>query len=90
MHLDDEGEAFNHRVSRHLAALELDGLAALEPGLQGMPLRQDQLQYKAGAPLRYPYYPHDTVVSLVAVLKDSRLAEIAVYGQERPSAFLVP
>ena len=38
--------------------------------------------YEAGDPLRHATFPHDTVVSLVAVLKDGRSAEMAVYGRE--------
>ncbi|MBD2751100.1 Crp/Fnr family transcriptional regulator [Microvirga sp. BT688] len=72
----------NHRVNRLLAALELDDFAALEPHLQGVVLKQDQVLYEIGAPLRHAYFPHDTVVSLVAVLKDGRSAEMAVYGCE--------
>jgi CRP-like cAMP-binding protein len=38
--------------------------------------------YEAGDPLHHATFPHDTVVSLVAVLKDGRSAEMAVYGRE--------
>jgi CRP-like cAMP-binding protein len=72
----------NHRTNRLLAALEPDDFAALEPHLQGVMLKQDQVLYEMGAPLRHAYFPHDTVVSLVAVLKDGRSAEMAVYGCE--------
>jgi CRP-like cAMP-binding protein len=72
----------HHRVNRLLTALEPDDFAALEPHLHGVSLQQDQVQYEAGAPLRHAYFPHDTVVSLVAVLKDGRSAEMAVYGRE--------
>ncbi len=72
----------NHRANRLLAALETDDFAALEPHLHAVSLRQDQVLYEAGDPLRHAYFPHDTVVSLVAVLKDGRSAEMAVYGRE--------
>ena len=72
----------NHRANRLLAALEPDDFAALEPHLQGVNLRQDQVLYEAGDPLRHATFPHNTVVSLVAVLKDGRSAEMAVYGRE--------
>jgi CRP-like cAMP-binding protein len=72
----------NHRMNRLLAALEPDDFAALEPHLHGVSLRQDQVLYEAGDPLRHATFPHDTVVSLVAVLKDGRSAEMAVYGRE--------
>lgn len=72
----------NHRANRLLAALEPDDFAAIEPHLHGVILRQDQVLYEAGDPLRHATFPHDTVVSLVAVLKDGRSAEMAVYGRE--------
>jgi CRP-like cAMP-binding protein len=62
--------------------LDLDDFAALEPHLYGISLQQDQVLYEAGDPLRHAYFPHDTIVSLVAVLKDGRSAEMAVYGRE--------
>jgi len=72
----------NHRMNRLLAALEPDDFAALEPHLHGVSLQQDQVLYEAGDPLRHAYFPHDMVVSLVAVLTDGRSAEMAVYGRE--------
>jgi CRP-like cAMP-binding protein len=72
----------NHRANRLLAALAPDDFATLEPHLEAVSLRQDQVLYEAGDPLRHAYFPHDTVVSLVAVLKDGRSAEMAVYGRE--------
>jgi CRP-like cAMP-binding protein len=72
----------NHRANRLLAALEPDDFAALEPHLEMAALQQDQVLYEAGDPLRHAYFPHNTVVSLVAVLKDGRSAEMAVYGRE--------
>jgi CRP-like cAMP-binding protein len=71
-----------HRANRLLAALEPNDFAALEPHLHGICLQQDPVLYEAGDPLRHAYFPHDTVVSLVAVLKDGRSAEMAVYGRE--------
>ncbi|QRM34739.1 Crp/Fnr family transcriptional regulator [Microvirga sp. VF16] len=72
----------DHRANRLLAALDSDDFATLEPHLHGVSLRQDQVLYEAGDPLRHAFFPHDTVVSLVAVLKDGRSAEMAVYGRE--------
>jgi CRP-like cAMP-binding protein len=72
----------NHRANRLLAALEPDDFAAMDSHLHGVNLQQDQVLYETGDPLRHAYFPHDTVVSLVAVLKDGRSAEMAVYGRE--------
>jgi CRP-like cAMP-binding protein len=72
----------DHRANRLLAALEPDDFACLEPHLQIMNLEQDQVLYEAGDTFRHAYFPHDTVVALIAVLKDGRSAEMAVYGHE--------
>ncbi|WP_244470238.1 Crp/Fnr family transcriptional regulator [Microvirga vignae] len=72
----------NHRANRLLAALEPADFACLEPHLQIINLEQDQVVHEAGDTFRYAYFPHDTVVALVAVLKDGRSAEMAVYGRE--------
>jgi len=74
--------SIDHRTNRLLAALEPDDFAILAPHLQGVLLQQDQVLYEVGDPLRHAYFPHDTIVSLVAVLKDGRSAEMAVYGRE--------
>ena len=74
--------SINHRANRLLAALEPDDFAALEPHLEAVVLQQDQVLYEAGDPLRHATFPHDTVMSLGAVLKDGRSAEMAVYGRE--------
>ncbi len=74
--------SINHRANRLLAALDPDDYAALEPYLHGVSLQQDQVLYEVGDPLRHATFPHNTVVSLVAVLKDGRSAEMAVYGRE--------
>ena len=47
-----------------------------------MLLQQDQVLYDAGDPLRHATFPHNTMISLVAVLQDGRSAEMAVYGRE--------
>jgi CRP-like cAMP-binding protein len=81
-HLLPANPPVNHRANRLLAAIEPDEFAALEPHLETVTLQQDQVLYEAGDPLRHAYFPHDVVVSLVAVLKDGRSAEMAVYGRE--------
>jgi CRP-like cAMP-binding protein len=72
----------NHRANRLLAALGPDDFAGLEPHLHEVSLQQEQVLYESGDTLRHAYFPHNTVVSLVAVMKDGRSAEMAVYGRE--------
>ena len=47
-----------------------------------MNLHRKQVLYEAGEPIRYTYFPHDVVVSLVNVLEDGRSVEVAVFGRE--------
>ena len=38
--------------------------------------------YEAGESVSHAYFPHDCVVSLVAILEDGGSAEVAVFGKE--------
>ena len=61
-----------HRANRLLAALESEDFAYLEPHLEFVNLHRKHVLYEAGEPIRYTYFPHDVVVSLVNVLEDGR------------------
>ncbi len=76
------GAKAGHRANRLLAALEPEDFAHLEPYLEIVTLPAGTVLYETGAPLRHTYFPHDVVVALVAVMKDGRSAEMAVYGHE--------
>jgi CRP-like cAMP-binding protein len=78
------GRNFNtdHRANRFLAALEPDDFASLEPHLETVILLRGTVLYEPGDPIRYTYFPNDTIVSLVDVLEDGRLAEVAMFGRE--------
>jgi hypothetical protein len=65
-------------LRRLLEALEPHDFAALEPHLLEVCLQQDHVLYESGDPLHHAYFPHDTVVSRVAVLKDDHSAKMAV------------
>jgi len=71
-----------HRANRLLAALESKDFAYLEPHLEFVNLHRKQVLYEAGEPIRYTYFPHDVVVSLVNMLEDGRSVEVAVFGRE--------
>jgi CRP-like cAMP-binding protein len=72
----------DHRANRFLAALEPDDFASLEPHLETAIQLRGTVLYEPGDPIRYTYFPHDTIVSLVDVLEDGRLAEVAMFGRE--------
>src|SRR5687767_491126 len=71
-----------HRTNRLLFALEPDDLAFLEPHLEVVSLRRGQIICETGEALHYAYFPHDAVISLVAVMENGRTAEMAVCGRE--------
>jgi CRP-like cAMP-binding protein len=72
----------DHRANRLLAALEPEDFARLEPHLEIVDLEKGQVLYEAGDTIRYTYFPHNTVVSLVNVLEDGGSVEVAVFGRE--------
>src|SRR5687767_12280025 len=57
----------DHRTNWLLAALEPGDFAALEPHLEMVELTRGQVLYEPGDPIRYAYFPHHAVVSLVNV-----------------------
>ncbi len=72
----------DHRANRLLAALDPDDFAHLEPHLEIVDLHRGQVLYETGETLLYAYLPHDTVISLVTLMKDGSSAEMAVSGRE--------
>jgi CRP-like cAMP-binding protein len=72
----------DHRANRFLAALEPDDFASLDPHLETVILLRGTVLYEPGDPIHFTYFPHDAIVSLVDVLEDGRLAEVAMFGQE--------
>jgi CRP-like cAMP-binding protein len=72
----------DHRANRLLAALEPEDFAALEPHLDVVKLKRRQVLCETGETLRYAYFPHDTVISLVAVMEDGSSAEMSICGRE--------
>ncbi|MEZ0167750.1 Crp/Fnr family transcriptional regulator [Microvirga sp. TS319] len=51
-------------------------------------LHQGQVLYEAGEPLRYTYFPHDTIIALCNIMQDGRSAEMVVYGREGATGLL--
>jgi CRP-like cAMP-binding protein len=72
----------DHRANRLLAALEPEDFAHLEPHLEIVDLQQGQVVYETDETLRYTYFPHDAMVSLVTMMEDGRSVEMAVFGRE--------
>ncbi len=78
----------DHQTNRLLAALGPQDLAGLEPHLDIVRLPKGGTVYEGGDPIRYAYFPHDAVVSLVAVMEDGATAEMAVFGSEGVFGFV--
>jgi CRP-like cAMP-binding protein len=70
------------RTNRLLAALDADDFAVLEPHLEIIDLPKGAVLYEAGETIRYTYFPHTAIVSLVEVMEDGRVAEVALFGRE--------
>jgi CRP-like cAMP-binding protein len=80
--------ASSHRDNRLLAALEPDDFTCLEPHLEVVHLKRRQVLYEIGDTIRYAYFPHNTVISLVAVMEDGSAAEMSLYGPEGVSGLV--
>ena len=72
----------DHRANRLLAAMEPEHFSRLAPHLEVTDLAGGAVLYESGDRIRYAYFPHDCVVSLMAVLEDGSSVEVAVFGQE--------
>jgi CRP-like cAMP-binding protein len=71
-----------HRSNRLLASLDSGDFACLEPHLGLVDLQRGQVIYEAGETIKYTYFPHNAVVSLVTVMLDGKSAEMATFGCE--------
>ncbi|WP_046865549.1 Crp/Fnr family transcriptional regulator [Microvirga massiliensis] len=78
----------NHRPNRLLAAMEPQDFARIEPKLDIVDLPRGKVLYESGETIQYAYFPHDMVVSLVAVMEDGASAEMAVFGCEGVFGFI--
>ncbi|QRM34118.1 Crp/Fnr family transcriptional regulator [Microvirga sp. VF16] len=80
--------AKDHRANRLLAALEPEDFADLEPHLEFVHLHQRQVLCETGDTMRHAYFPHDTVISLLAVMADGSSAEMSLCGREGVSGLV--
>ena len=76
-----------HRANRVLAALNLADFGILEPHLHLVELRQGEILYEAGDTIQHAYFPHQSMICLVAVLEEGASAEVAVFGSEGVMGF---
>jgi CRP-like cAMP-binding protein len=70
------------RQNRLLAALPAADYERLVPDLELVPLPLGWAVYEAGGKLGYVYFPTNSIISLLYVMKDGASAEIAVTGND--------
>lgn len=71
-----------YRTNQLLATLEPADFAVLEPHLETVKLAKGMILYETGDSMRYAYFPQDAVVSLITLLTDGKMVEVAVFGRE--------
>jgi len=68
--------------NRLLAALPVDEYQRLQPHLQPIDLKLRQILYGPGERASHVYFPYQSIVSLVSVMKDGRRVEVGLVGNE--------
>jgi CRP-like cAMP-binding protein len=69
-------------ANRLLAALPADDYARVARALEVVPLRLKDVLHKPGEPIRHVYFPGGGFCSIVTVLQDGRMVEVATIGRE--------
>ena len=75
------GAVEHPRSNRFLAALPPDDLAVLSPHLRTVLLERGVILHEAGGDIEQVYFPHDGLVSLVAVMRSGATVETASVGR---------
>ena len=65
-----------------LTSLSVDLLDQLAPGLTTLGLQQGTVLCESGEDIDDVYFPHDGMLSLLAVMKDGNVVEVATVGRE--------
>jgi CRP-like cAMP-binding protein len=65
-----------------LASLPTDDYARLIPTLDVVPLKLRDILHKPGQPIQHVYFPGGGFCSIVTVLEDGRMVEVATVGRE--------
>lgn len=72
----------SHRANRLLASLTAADFALLEPELSVVDLVQAEPVFAAGKPASHVWFPHEGVISLVAMDAEGEAVEVATVGRE--------
>ena len=65
-----------------IAALPSDDYARVERALEIVTVKLKQILHKPGEPIDYVYFPGDGFFSVLTVLEDGRMVEVATIGRE--------
>jgi CRP-like cAMP-binding protein len=65
-----------------LSALPLEDYKRIEPSLEVVPLKLKDLLHKPGSPVEHVYFPGGGFCSIVTVLEDGSMVEVATVGRE--------
>jgi len=68
--------------NRLLAALPASEYERLAPYLQLVSLSINQVLYEPREPIKYVYFPIDSMVSLVSIMQDGSTIEVGIVGKE--------
>jgi CRP-like cAMP-binding protein len=69
-------------VNRLLGSLPPEDYARIVPALELVPLTLKTIIHKPGEPIEHVYFPGGGFCSIVAVLEDGRMVEVATIGRE--------
>ena len=75
-------EPSNRNPNRLLAALPPDEYARIQRALDIVPVRLKQVLHKPGEPIAQVYFPGGGFFSVLTVLRDGRMVEVATIGRE--------
>jgi CRP-like cAMP-binding protein len=71
-----------HNANLLLAALPSDELARMLPLLDPVQVEAGEVLCKPGDPIRHVYFPHDCLISLLAVAEGRMTLEVGLVGRE--------
>lgn len=77
-----EMETSEKGVNRLLQALPVEVQAQLQPSLERVPLPFKEVLYEENTPIPYVYFPLSGVCSMLTVMQDGTMIEIATVGNE--------
>jgi hypothetical protein len=73
-------KARDHRANRLPAALGPEDYAVLAQNLEVVALPGRKVLYEPGETIEHAYFPHDAIISLIAVFADGGSVEMALFG----------